>query len=37
VGDWADGNEIKINPNKGKAISYTTAGVKDPLNYSLGD
>ena len=37
VGDWAEGNEIKINQNKSNAISYTTAGLKDPLNYSLGD
>jgi len=28
---------MKINPNKSKALSFTTARVKDPLNYSLGD
>ena len=27
---------MKINPNKSKALSFTTARVKDPLNYSLG-
>ena len=27
----------KIKPNKSKAVSFTTARVKDPLNYSLGD
>jgi hypothetical protein len=39
LGDWAEGNEMKINPNKSKALSFTTARVKDPLNYSysLGD
>jgi hypothetical protein len=28
---------MKINPNKSKAVSFTRAQVKDPLNYSLGD
>ncbi|PNF35361.1 hypothetical protein B7P43_G02575 [Cryptotermes secundus] len=28
---------MKINPNKSKAISFTRARTKDPLNYSLGD
>ena len=27
---------MKINPNKSKALSFTRARVKDPLNYSLG-
>jgi hypothetical protein len=35
--DWAEGNEMKINPNKSKALSFTRAWVKEPLNYSLGD
>jgi len=25
-----------INPNKSKALSFTRARMKDPLNYSLG-
>jgi hypothetical protein len=37
LGDWAGGNEMKINPNKSKALNFTTARVKDPLDYSLGD
>jgi len=37
LGDWAKGNETKINPNKSKALNFTRAQVKDPLNYSLGD
>jgi hypothetical protein len=37
LGDWVEGNEMKINPNKSKALSFTRAQVKDPLNYSLGD
>ena len=37
MGDGAERNEMKINPNKSKALSFTRARVKDPLNYSLGD
>jgi hypothetical protein len=36
-GHWAEENEIKINPNKSKALSFTRVGVNDPLNYSRGD
>ena len=28
-------NGMKIKPGKSKAISFTTAGVKDPIRYSL--
>jgi len=28
---------MKINPNKSKALSFTRARMKEPLNYSLGD
>jgi hypothetical protein len=35
--DWAKGNEMKINPNKSKALSFKRARVKNPLNNSLGD
>ena len=28
---------MKIDPNKSKALSFTRARVKAPLNYSLGD
>ena len=35
--DWAEGNEMKINPDKSKALSFTRARVKEPLNYFLGD
>jgi hypothetical protein len=37
LGDWAVEDEMKINPNKSKALSFTKARVKDPLNYSLTD
>ena len=37
LGNWAEENEMKINPNKSKALSFTRARVKDPLNFSLGD
>ena len=35
LGDWAVENDIKINPSKSRAISFTRARVKDPLNYTL--
>jgi len=34
LGDYTEGNEMKINPNKTKALSFTRARVKNPLNYS---
>jgi hypothetical protein len=37
LGEWATENGIKINPAKSKAIRFTTAWVKNPLGYSLGD
>jgi hypothetical protein len=37
LGDWAVENEMKLNPNKSKALSFTKARVKDPLNYSIRD
>jgi len=33
--EWAVENEMKINPSKSKAVRFTRARVKDPLNYSL--
>jgi hypothetical protein len=35
--DWAVENNMKINPNKSKAINFTRERLKDPLNYSLRD
>jgi len=37
LGDWAEENEMKINPNKSKALSFMRARVMELLNYSLGD
>jgi len=37
LGEWAVENAMKINPRKRKAIRFTRARVKDPLNYSLVD
>jgi len=37
LGEWAVENAMKINPSKSKAICFTRARVKDPLNYSLMD
>ena len=36
LGEWEAENEIKINPSKCKAVRFTGARVKDPLNYTLG-
>jgi len=36
LGEWAEVNEMIINPNKSKALSFTRARMKDPLHYSLG-
>jgi len=35
LGDWAVENAMQMNPSKSKAIRFTRARVKDPLNYSL--
>jgi len=35
--EWAVENGKKINPVKSKAIRFTRARVKNPLDYSLGD
>ena len=37
LGDWAVENDMKINPSKCRALSFTRARVKDPLNYTLRD
>jgi len=37
LGDWVEGNEMEIDRNKGKALRFTRARVKDPPNDSLGD
>jgi len=37
LGEWAVENGMKINPGKRKAIRFTTARVKNPLDYSLSD
>jgi len=37
LGEWAAENGMKINPSKCKAVRFTRARVKDPLNYTLGD
>jgi hypothetical protein len=34
LGDWAAETEMKINPSKCKAVHFTRARVKDPLNYT---
>jgi hypothetical protein len=36
-GEWAVENEMKINPGKNEAVSFTRARVKEPLKLILGD
>jgi hypothetical protein len=35
LGEWAVENEMKINPNKSKAIRFTRAQGRNTLNYCL--
>jgi hypothetical protein len=37
LGEWAVEKWIKMNPSKSRAIRFTRAGVKNPLDYCLGD
>jgi len=37
LGEWAVVNAMKINPSRSKAVCFTRARVKDPLNCSLMD
>jgi hypothetical protein len=37
LGEWAAENAMKINPSKYKAVRFTRAWVKNPLNYTIGD
>ena len=37
LGEWAVENEMKINPGKGKAASFTKVKVKERLKYYSGD
>jgi hypothetical protein len=37
LGEWAVENEIKISPGKNRALSFTSARVNDPLNFSFKD
>jgi len=37
LGEWEVENAMKINPSQSKAIRFTRARVKDPLNYSFMD
>jgi hypothetical protein len=35
--EWALENEMKINPGKSKAVSFTKARVKERIRYYIGD
>jgi hypothetical protein len=36
-GEWAVENEMKINPDKSKALSFTKARVKERVRYYFGE
>ena len=37
LGEWAVVNVMRINQSKSKAVRFTRARSKEPLNYSLMD
>jgi hypothetical protein len=37
LGEWALENEMKINPGKSKAVSFTKPRVKERIRYYFGD
>ena len=37
LGEWAVENAMKINSSKSKAVRFTRARLKDPLDYSLAN
>ena len=37
IGEWAVENDMKINPSKSKAVSFTKARVKERIRCYLGD
>ena len=37
LGDWAVENAVKMNPSKIKAVRFTRARLKDPLDYALAN
>jgi len=37
LGEWAVENEMKINPDKSKAVSFTNARVKERTRYYFGE
>jgi len=37
LGEWAVENEMRINPDKSKAVSFTKARVKERIRYYFGE
>ena len=37
LGEWAVENEMKLNPRKSKALTFTKARVKDRIRYYFGE
>jgi len=35
--EWAVENEMRINPDKGKAVSFTQARIKGRIRYYFGE
>ena len=36
LGEWAEENEMKINPGKSKAVSFTKSRVNERIRYYFG-
>ena len=37
LGEWVVENEMKINPGKSRAVSFTKVRVKERIRYYFGD
>ena len=37
LGEWGVENEMRINPDKSKAVNFTKAGVKEQIRYYFGE
>jgi len=37
LGEWAVENEMRVNPDKSKAVNFTKARLKERIRYYFGD
>jgi len=37
LGEWAVENQMRINPDKSKVVSFTKARVKEQISYYIGE